>query len=307
MDTNAGSSSVEILQQYKLGRNLGIGSFGKVRLAQHANGQEVAIKIIERQNLNGVDLERVLQEIKILRLLEHPHIVRLYNAVETQTKFYILMEYVKGGELYDYVSDNVRIEEAEARRIFQQIISGIEFCHLNRVAHRDLKMENVLLDSERNVKIIDFGLSNIMQDGHFFKTFCGSPDYAAPEILSGKLYAGPEVDVWSCGVILYALLCQRLPFEADNLPLLYRKIKSGKFVQPISLSDAAMDLIHKILVVDPIKRLTIPEIRQHPWFRDHHVLHSQVTDTTPWVEKHSSIDTNTLIRRTNASNSTTAD
>ena len=135
------------------------------------------------------------------------------------------------------------------------------------VVHRDLKPENLLLDSELNVKIADFGLSNIMEDGDFLKTSCGSPNYAAPEVISGKLYAGPEVDVWSCGVILYALLCGRLPFDEENIPSLFRKIKEGIYVIPSHLSESSKHLLSRILVVDPLKRATIAEIRQHPWFQ----------------------------------------
>jgi len=136
------------------------------------------------------------------------------------------------------------------------------------VVHRDLKPENLLLDAKLNVKIADFGLSNIMRDGHFLKTSCGSPNYAAPEVISGRLYAGPEVDVWSCGVILYALLCGTLPFDDENIPNLFKKIKGGIYTLPSHLSPGARDIIPRMLVVDPMKRMTIPEIRQHPWFRE---------------------------------------
>eukprot|EP00798_Chlamydomonas_sp_ICE-L_P002734 gene2734-12606_t len=134
------------------------------------------------------------------------------------------------------------------------------------VSHRDLKPENLQLDTMMNVKIADFGLSNVMRDGHFLKTSCGSPNYAAPEVISGKLYAGSEVDVWSCGVILYALLCGSLPFDDENIPNLFKKIKGGVYNLPSHLSPGARDLIPRMLLVDPLKRITIPEIRQHPWF-----------------------------------------
>lgn len=170
-------------------------------------------------------LTTVRREIKILRLFMHPHIIRLYEVIETSHDIYVVMEYVKSGELFDYIVEKGRLVEDEARRFFQQIISGVEYCHRNMVVHRDLKPENLLLDSKMNVKIADFGLSNVMRDGHFLKTSCGSPNYAAPEVISGRLYAGPEVDVWSCGVILYALLCGSLPFDDENIPNLFKKIK----------------------------------------------------------------------------------
>jgi len=150
--------------------------------------------------------------------------------------------------------------------VFQQIIAGIEYCHGQRVAHRDLKPENILLDDAGNIKIADFGLSNLIRDGDFLKTSCGSPNYAAPEVVSGNLYGGPEVDVWSCGVILFALLVGSLPFDEDNIPSLFRKIKAGAYTVPSYLSVSAQDLISKMLVVSPIERITIPEIRKHPFF-----------------------------------------
>ncbi|KAK1321780.1 SNF1-related protein kinase catalytic subunit alpha KIN10 [Acorus calamus] len=264
-----GSGTDMFLPNYKIGRTLGIGSFGKVKIAEHAlTGHKVAIKILNRRKIKSMDMEeKVRREIKILRLFMHPHIIRLYEVIETASDIYVVMEYVKTGELFDYIVEKGRLQEDEARGFFQQIISGVEYCHRNMVVHRDLKPENLLLDSKRNVKIADFGLSNIMRDGHFLKTSCGSPNYAAPEVISGKLYAGPEVDVWSCGVILYALLCGTLPFDDENIPNLFKKIKGGIYTLPSHLSPGARDLIPRMLVVDPMKRMTIPEIRQHPWFQ----------------------------------------
>ncbi|XP_024524195.1 SNF1-related protein kinase catalytic subunit alpha KIN10 [Selaginella moellendorffii] len=256
---------------YKMGKTLGIGSFGKVKVAEHIpTGHKVAIKILNRRKIKAMDMEeKVRREIKILRLFMHPHIIRLYEVVETANDIFVVMEYVKSGELFDYIVEKGRLQEDEARRFFQQIISGVEYCHRNMVVHRDLKPENLLLDSRCNVKIADFGLSNIMRDGHFLKTSCGSPNYAAPEVISGKLYAGPEVDVWSCGVILYALLCGSLPFDDENIPNLFKKIKTGLYTLPSHLSPGAKDLIPRMLLVEPMKRMTIPEIRQHPWFQAH--------------------------------------
>lgn len=274
MDGSAGqgSSSADVfLRNYKFGKTLGIGSFGKVKIAEHVlTGYKVAVKILNRRKIRNMEMEeKVRREIKILRLFMHPHIIRLYEVIETPTDIYVVMEYVKAGELFDYIVEKGRLQEDEARNFFQQIISGVEYCHRNMVVHRDLKPENLLLDSKYNVKIADFGLSNIMRDGHFLKTSCGSPNYAAPEVISGKLYAGPEVDVWSCGVILYALLCGTLPFDDENIPNLFKKIKSGIYTLPSHLSTGARDLIPRMLVVDPMKRITIPEIRQHPWFQAH--------------------------------------
>ncbi|GLT74398.1 hypothetical protein SLA2020_462010 [Shorea laevis] len=270
--SNRGTRGVDMnLPNYRLGKTLGIGGFSKVKVAEHVpTGHKVAIKILNRRRIRSMRMEeKVSREMKISKLFMHPHIIRIYEVIETPTDIYVVMEYVKSGELFDYIVEKGRLQEDEARKIFQQIISGVEHCHRNMVVHRDLKPENLLLDSERNVKIADFGLSNIMQDGHFLKTSCGSPNYAAPEVISGKLYAGPEIDVWSCGVILYALLCGTLPFDDENIPNLYKKIKHGMYTLPSHLSAGARDLIPRMLIVDPIKRITIPEIQQHHWFRAH--------------------------------------
>ncbi|PIN01898.1 Serine/threonine protein kinase [Handroanthus impetiginosus] len=287
---DGGSSSVDsFLRNYKLGKTLGIGSFGKVKIAEHAlTGHKVAVKILNRRKIKNMDMEeKVRREIKILRLFMHPHIIRLYEVVETHSDIYVVMEYVKSGELFDYIVEKGRLHEEEARMFFQQIISGVEYCHRNMVVHRDLKPENLLLDSKHHVKIADFGLSNIMRDGHFLKTSCGSPNYAAPEVISGKLYAGPEVDVWSCGVILYALLCGTLPFDDENIPNLFKKIKGGIYTLPSHLSAGARDLIPRMLIVDPMKRMTIPEIRAHPWFQAHLPRYLAVPppDTTQQAKK----------------------
>ncbi|RDY00133.1 SNF1-related protein kinase catalytic subunit alpha KIN10, partial [Mucuna pruriens] len=212
------------LPNYKLGKTVGIGSLGKVKIAEHVlTAQKVAIKILNRRKIKNMEMEeKVKVEIENLRLLMHPHIIKLYEVIETPIDTYIVMEYAKSGELFDYVVEKGRLEEDEARNIFQQIISGVD---------------------------------------------CGSCYYAAPEVISEKLYTGPEVDVWSCGVILYFLLCGTLPFDDEKIPNLFNKIKGGIFILPSHLSPGARDLIPKMLCVDPVKRMTIPEIRQHPWFQ----------------------------------------
>ena len=180
---------------------------------------------------------KLWREINILREFSHPHINRLYEVIDTPSDIFVVVEYVPGGELFDYIVSRGRLEEPEARLFFQQIISGVDYCHHNKVVHRDLKPENILLDDHHQLKIADFGLSNLLVDGCFLRTSCGSPNYAAPEVISGALYSGPEVDVWSCGVILYALLCGTLPFDDENIPSLFRKIKSGSIcIAGVSLS-----------------------------------------------------------------------
>lgn len=253
---------------YRLGKTLGVGSFSKVKLAEHEpTGKKVAVKILNRQKIHAQQMdEKLKREIRILKMCMHPHIIRLYEVIETEREVYVVTEYSQGGELFDYIVERGRLSEAEARRFFQQIISGVEYCHKHMIAHRDLKPENLLLDEHSNVKIADFGLSNCMHDGCFLKTSCGSPNYAAPEVISGKLYAGPEVDIWSCGVIVYALLCGTLPFDDESIPYLFRKIKGGIYILPSYLSDTSKDIISKMLVTDPLKRINIDEIRCHPWF-----------------------------------------
>ncbi|XP_064626154.1 5'-AMP-activated protein kinase catalytic subunit alpha-2-like isoform X2 [Lineus longissimus] len=254
---------------YILGETLGVGTFGKVKIGQHQlTGHRVAVKILNRQKIKSLDVVgKIRREIQNLKLFRHTHIIKLYQVISTPTDIFMVMEYVAGGELFDYIVKHGKLKEHEARRFFQQIISGVDYCHRHMIAHRDLKPENLLLDSSQNVKIADFGLSNMMTDGEFLRTSCGSPNYAAPEVISGKLYAGPEVDIWSCGVILYALLCGTLPFDDEHVPTLFRKIKSGIFAIPDYLNKSVVNLLVKMLQVDPLKRSTIKDIREHEWFK----------------------------------------
>ena len=231
-------------------------------------GHKVAVKILNKAKIKQLGMEeKVQREINILHLCTHPHIIRLYEVIDTPTDIFLVNEYVSGGELFDHIVSKGRLSADEARNFFHQIISGVEYCHFQKIVHRDLKPENLLLDANHNIKIADFGLSNLMRDGDFLRTSCGSPNYAAPEVISGHLYAGPEVDVWSCGVILYALLCGSLPFDDESIPNLFKKIKSGMYALPTHLSQLAKNLIPRMLEVDPMKRITIPEIRLHPWFQ----------------------------------------
>ncbi|KAI0434357.1 protein kinase SNF1 [Xylaria sp. FL1042] len=252
---------------YNVIKTLGEGSFGKVKLAVHrSTNQQVALKIIARKKLISRDMVgRVEREIEYLQLLRHPHIIKLYSVIKTQNEIIMVLEYA-GGELFDYIVSHGKLDEQQARRFFQQMICAVEYCHRHKVVHRDLKPENLLLDDQLNVKIADFGLSNIMTDGNFLKTSCGSPNYAAPEVISGKLYAGPEVDVWSCGVILYVLLVGRLPFDDDHIPSLFAKIQRGVFTIPHWIKPEVADLIRKMLQTNPVQRATIDDIRQDPWF-----------------------------------------
>jgi len=253
---------------YALGKSIGEGTFGKVKLGTHLpTGEKVAIKILEKDKITDVsDVERVAREIHILKLIRHPNIIQLYEIIETPKQLYLAMEYCNGGELFEYIVANNRIKEKEACRFFQQIISGVEYIHKLNVVHRDLKPENLLLDYNMNIKIVDFGLSNTYKDGQTLKTACGSPCYAAPEMIAGKRYNGLQVDIWSCGVILFAMLCGYLPFEDANTSNLYKKILSGDFQIPRFVSNEARDILKGILNTDPHKRFTVQDIRNHAWY-----------------------------------------
>jgi len=254
---------------YILGETLGNGSFGKVKKARHQlTGHTVAIKILNRNKIKSLDVvSKIRREIQNLKLFRHPHIIKLYQVINTPTDIFMVMEFVAGGELFDHIVKNGKLSENEARKFFQQIISGVAYCHRHMIVHRDLKPENLLLDTNMNVKIADFGLSNMMKDGEFLRTSCGSPNYAAPEVVSGELYAGPEVDIWSCGVILYALLTGTLPFDDESVQILFKKIRSGVYSTPEYLSRPVAQLIERMLTVDPVKRATIKDIREHEWFK----------------------------------------
>lgn len=265
---NGSGKATVRLGQYNVIKTLGEGSFGKVKLATHVvSGQQVALKIISRRKLVTRDMAgRIEREIQYLQLLRHPHIIKLFTVITTQQDIIMVLEYA-GGELFDYIVKHGKMQEAKARKFFQQIVCAVEYCHRHKIVHRDLKPENLLLDENLNVKIADFGLSNIMTDGNFLKTSCGSPNYAAPEVISGKLYAGPEVDVWSCGVILYVLLVGRLPFDDEYIPALFKKIAQGNYPVPSYLTEGAVHLIRRMLQVNPVNRITIQEIRNNTWFK----------------------------------------
>jgi len=257
-----------MIGNYLIEKSIGEGTFGKVKLGSHTlTGEKVAIKILEKERITDVsDVERVAREIHILKLIRHPNIIQLYEIIETPKQLYLIMEYCSGGELFDHIVKNVKLKEKEACRFYQQIISGVEYMHQLNIVHRDLKPENLLLDHELNIKIVDFGLSNTFTENETLKTACGSPCYAAPEMIAGKKYVGTQVDSWSCGIILFALICGFLPFEDPDTTELYKKILKGQYSIPSFVSDDARNLLRKILVHDPEKRLTPAQIRNHQWF-----------------------------------------
>ncbi|KAJ3213925.1 hypothetical protein HDU67_002289 [Dinochytrium kinnereticum] len=222
------------LDRYIIERQLGEGSYGKVKLAiDNETNRRVALKVIHKSTIKKPEhITRIKREVRIMRLLNHPNIVKLYDVAETDKDIILAMEYVEGGELFDYIVAQNRLNDKTARRIFRQILSAVDYCHQSSVIHRDLKPENLLMDVKRNIKIIDFGFVNLFDPEDTLKTFCGSPFYASPEMILGRQYIGPEVDVWSMGVILYALLTGQLPFRDVNTKDLYRKITTSTFEIP---------------------------------------------------------------------------
>ncbi|CDW85359.1 protein kinase domain containing protein [Stylonychia lemnae] len=253
---------------YLEGRSLGQGTFGKVRLGTHMlTGEKVAIKILEKDKIKDQsDVERVTREIHILKIVRHPNVIQLYEIIETSRQLFLIMEYASGGELFDFIVKRKRLQETDACKFFQQIIQGVEYIHKLRICHRDLKPENLLLDERNNIKIVDFGLSNIYKEGDTLKTACGSPCYAAPEMIAGKKYQGLISDTWSCGIILYAMACGYLPFEDPNTNKLYKKILSCDYLIPGFISAQCKDLIKKILNTDPNTRISMKDVKAHEWF-----------------------------------------
>ncbi|XP_043257061.1 serine/threonine-protein kinase MARK2-like isoform X11 [Colletes gigas] len=247
--------------KYKLLKTIGKGNFAKVKLAKHVpTGKEVAIKIIDKTQLNPNSLQKLFREVRIMKMLDHPNIVKLFQVIETEKTLYLVMEYASGGEVFDYLVLHGRMKEKEARAKFRQIVSAVQYCHQKKIIHRDLKAENLLLDSEMNIKIADFGFSNEFTPGNKLDTFCGSPPYAAPELFQGKKYDGPEVDVWSLGVILYTLVSGSLPFDGSTLRELRERVLRGKYRIPFYMSTDCENLLKKFLVLNPTKRASL-EVR----------------------------------------------
>ncbi|XP_020805636.1 MAP/microtubule affinity-regulating kinase 3 isoform X14 [Drosophila serrata] len=256
----------EHIGKYKLIKTIGKGNFAKVKLAKHLpTGKEVAIKIIDKTQLNSGSLQKLFREVRIMKMLDHPNIVKLFQVIETEKTLYLIMEYASGGEVFDYLVLHGRMKEKEARVKFRQIVSAVQYCHQKRIIHRDLKAENLLLDSELNIKIADFGFSNEFTPGSKLDTFCGSPPYAAPELFQGKKYDGPEVDVWSLGVILYTLVSGSLPFDGSTLRELRERVLRGKYRIPFYMSTDCENLLRKFLVLNPAKRASLETIMGDKW------------------------------------------
>ena len=255
---------------YVLLGEIGTGTFSKVSKAFHLiTDQEVAVKILQKDKIkDNIDIERILREIEILKKAIHPNICQLYETYSTIHNFYLMMEYITGGDLFDYITENNYLSESQSCKFFRQLISVIEYLNELGISHRDIKPENILLDNnQQNIKIIDFGLSNYFTEKKLLRSSCGSPCYASPEMLSGKPYLGLTTDLWSAGIVLYSMLVGSLPFDDQELYELYKQIKLGKFYLPSTLSLEAIDLMKKILNVDPKKRIGLEGIKKHKWFQ----------------------------------------
>ncbi|XP_062906273.1 serine/threonine-protein kinase SIK2-like isoform X2 [Mobula hypostoma] len=259
---------------YDIEGTLGKGNFAVVKLARHrVTRSRVAIKIIDKRRLQPRELQRVHREVLIMKFLNHPHIIKLYQVMETRDMLYIVTEFAQNGEMFEHLSERGPLSECEARDKFGQLLSAVEYCHRHHIVHRDLKTENMLLDADMNIKLADFGFGNFYRHGEMLSTWCGSPPYAAPEVFEGKDYEGPHLDVWSLGVVLYVLVCGSFPFDGPTLPVLRQRVIEGHFRVPFFLSEDCEDLIRRMLTVDPLKRISIPEIKLHCWLTGHGVPH----------------------------------
>ncbi|XP_063598956.1 serine/threonine-protein kinase SIK2-like [Penaeus indicus] len=239
----------------------------KCRETGPQGGKDVAIKIIDKSQLDATNLQKVHREVKVLKTLDHPHIIKLYQVMESKNMIYLVSEYASNGEMFDYIARYGRMTEPMARRKFWQILSAVEYCHNRNIVHRDLKAENLLLDVNMNMKIADWGFSNYYSPADTLNTWCGSPPYAAPEVFEGKKYIGPEIDIWSLGVVLYVLVCGALPFDGATLPALRDRVLSGRFRIPYFMSSDCEQLVRKMLVLDPVRRYTVEQIKRHRWMQ----------------------------------------
>jgi len=280
----------KLIEEYIIKETIGKGTFSTVKLGEHIKTKKkVAIKILDKEKLKTKeDSTRIQREIKILSIMDHPNIIKTYKITETAKNYYIIMEYCEGGELFDYIVEKERLDESEASIFFYQLINSLEYIHSKGIAHRDLKPENLLLTKNKKIKIIDFGLSNYFGgDTSPLQTPCGSPSYASPEIIRGELYNGFRIDIWASGIILFAMLCGYLPFDeeeeenedikcfsqdgkkeekSEDNEILFQKILEGKIDYPDYLSDIAVDLIKKMLVVEPEDRIKIKDIKKHKFY-----------------------------------------
>ena len=257
-----------MIGDYIVKHTIGKGTFSRVKLGINKyTGEKVAIKILDKLKIvEKEDLERIIREMRMLSELDNEHVIKVYQIYEDDNHYLIIMEYCEGGELFNYIVEKQKLSENETAFFFYQIIKGVEYIHSKGIAHRDLKPENLLLDKDKKIKIIDFGLSNYFDGIQKLETPCGSPCYASPEMVGGNKYNGFFIDVWATGIILFAMLCGYLPFEDDNNDILFKQILSGKINYPSYLSEMSKDLLNKIIETEPEKRIKIEEIKKHPFY-----------------------------------------
>ena len=245
-------------------------NYNKKAIDFQSLSNEVQNKEESTRGTSGFTDLRIYREIVISSLLDHPHIVKLLDFFYSESNFFLVFEYVKGTQLYDVILKNSKISEEKARKYFRQILSAVDYIHGNSITHRDLKIENIIIDHNDNVKLLDFGLSNFYDNKKFLYTFCGSLYFAAPELLLGHTYNGPEVDVWSLGIILYVMLCGKVPFDDESVRDLQLKIKEANYTINTAISPPATELINQIIVPDPSNRISIAEILKSEWINMNH-------------------------------------
>jgi serine/threonine-protein kinase HSL1, negative regulator of Swe1 kinase len=297
--TNQGKRKTHV-GPWHLGRTLGKGATGRVRLARHCTTEAiVAVKIVSKKSaamVQSASMARIdndtanpinksgdrtmpfgiEREVVIMKLIEHPNVINLYDIWENRGELYLILEFVEGGELFDYVSSSGALPEEEAVRLFRQIISGLSYCHRFNICHRDLKPENILLDKRCNVKLADFGMAALQPADKWLNTSCGSPHYAAPEIIQGLRYRGDKADIWSCGVILFAMLNGFLPFDGGDLSTTLRLVRKGEYFLPPNLSVEASDLVQRILQKRPDRRISMDDIWKHQLLKKHEAYHKSL-------------------------------
>ncbi|MCQ2818974.1 MAG: serine/threonine-protein kinase [archaeon] len=256
-----------IIGDYFLLETIGTGSFSKVKMAVNKKTNSiVAIKILDKKKMDKYDIIRIKREMKLLTSVNHPNIIEVNEIMETASNYYIVMEFCSKGELFHYICKKKKLNEEEASFFFYQIINGVDYLHKNNISHRDLKPENLLIQSNKMMKIIDFGLSNYFKQNELLKTACGSPCYAPPEMISNRIYNAKAVDIWSIGVILFAMLCGKLPFEDKNNETLFKKILKESPIYPQNLSNSAKQILKKMLIKEPSERIKMEEIKEMPFY-----------------------------------------
>ncbi|XP_005363409.1 sperm motility kinase 2B-like [Microtus ochrogaster] len=252
--------------QYIALKTIGQGGYAKVKLAYHRlTGTPVAVKVLRKKKLWCYP---VMSEVDIMMTVNHPNIISLLQVIESEKRIYLVMELAEGQQLYQYIRKAGHLQEDEARGIFRQILSAVSYCHELGIIHRDLKPDNIMVDGNGKVKIIDFGLGTQVKPGQRLSFHCGAYSYGAPELLLGKLYDGPKIDIWTLGVVLYFMVVGKVPFDSVNTRELRRQVVAGKYTVPSNLSEELRDLLSHLMTVNPKFRPTVTEVMTYPWLRE---------------------------------------